>query len=152
MMMWKWDEIRGICGCIRMIGWAIAMLVILLAQRLPCRAAQPVVRLFTTEDGLVRNWVTKIRRDSLGRLWFCTVEGLSLFDGQRFANYTTADGLPHRMVNDILEAGNGSYWLSTGAGLYRFRPRTAKPASFERAPRQAHTAQVVGLSGRLHQR
>ena len=85
--------------------------------------AEPVVRLFTTEDGLVRNWVTRIRLDSQGRLWFCTVEGLSLFDGQRFANYGTQHGLPHRIVNDIVEAGDGTYWLATQAGLYRFRPR-----------------------------
>lgn len=109
------------------------LLFALLAEILG-NAEEPVMRLFTTEDGLVRNSVTKIRRDSRGRLWFCTVEGLSLFDGQRFANYTTAQGLPHRIVNDILEAGDGSYWLATGAGLYHFRPRSAKPASFERVP------------------
>src|SRR5215831_13491681 len=87
---------------------------------MPVEADQPVTRLYTTEDGLVRKWVTRIRSDSRGRLWFCTVEGLSLFDGERFSNYTTAQGLPHRVVNDILDAGDGTYWLATGAGLYRF--------------------------------
>jgi ligand-binding sensor domain-containing protein/signal transduction histidine kinase len=97
-------------------------------------AAEPTMRLFTTEDGLARNWVTRIRRDSQGRLWFCTMEGLSLFDGQQFANYGTQHGLPHRIVNDILEAGDGTYWLATQAGLYRFRPRTALPPSFDPVP------------------
>jgi ligand-binding sensor domain-containing protein/signal transduction histidine kinase len=98
------------------------------------QAEQPVTRIYTTEDGLVRNWVARIRSDSRGRLWFCTVEGLSLFDGEKFSNYTTAQGLPHRIVNDILEAGDGVYWLATGAGLYRFRPRTTAPAAFEKVP------------------
>lgn len=93
-----------------------------------------MMRLFTTEDGLVRNWVTRIRRDSHDRLWFCTVEGLSLFDGRRFINYTLDDGLPNRAVNDILEAGDGNYWLATGAGLYRFRPRSSAPAVFNQVP------------------
>jgi ligand-binding sensor domain-containing protein len=99
---------------------------------LPARAEHPVTRLFTTEDGLVRNWVRRIHSDSRGRLWFCTVEGLSIFDGERFANYGAAQGLPHRLVNDLLEAGDGSYWLATYAGLYRFRPRAVRPPSFEK--------------------
>ena len=100
----------------------------------PASAEHPVTRLFTTDDGLVRNWVLRIRKDSRGRLWFCTVEGLSLFDGERFANYGTAQGLPNRLVSDILEAGDGSYWLATYSGVYRFRPRAARAASFEKVP------------------
>src|SRR5207342_2357023 len=51
-------------------------------------------RLYTTQDGLVRNEVLRIRRDSRGYLWFGTWEGLSIFDGYQFTNYTVADGLP----------------------------------------------------------
>jgi len=54
----------------------------LLCLAAPAGAEQPVTRLYTTEDGLARNWVLRIRRDNRGRLWFCTVEGLSLFDGE----------------------------------------------------------------------
>jgi len=106
-----------------------ALLVCVLAA--PLTADQPVMRLFTIDDGLPRNWITRIRPDSQGRLWFCTVEGLSLYDGQQFANYGVKDGLPHRMVDDILEAGGGYYWLATGAGLTRFRPRAIRGPVFE---------------------
>ncbi|HTS25060.1 MAG TPA: two-component regulator propeller domain-containing protein [Bryobacteraceae bacterium] len=108
------------------------VLVCFLCLAAPAAAEQPVTRLYTTEDGLARNWVLRIRRDTRGRLWFCTAEGLSVFDGERFASYTTADGLPHRVVEDILDAGNGAYWMASPAGLFRFRPRTARPASFEK--------------------
>src|SRR5882672_6288536 len=57
----------------------------------------PSFRIFSIQDGLVRNWVTRIHRDSHGYLWFCTVEGISLFDGYRFTNFSTADGLPSRL-------------------------------------------------------
>ena len=110
------------------------VLLWLLCLAAPAGAEQPVTRLYTTEDGLARNWVLRIRRDNRGRLWFCTVEGLSLFDGEKFSNYTTAQGLPHRIVNDIMDAGDGTYWLATGAGLYRFRPRSTTPAVFEKIP------------------
>jgi len=97
-------------------------------------AGHPVTRLFTTDDGLVRNWVMRIRQDGRGRLWLATAEGLSLFDGETFANYGTSQGLPNRLVTDILEAGDGWYWLATYGGLYRFRPRAVRAASFERVP------------------
>src|SRR5260370_19708918 len=83
-------------------------------------AAHPPLRLFTTEDGLVRNWITRIRRDSRGYLWLCTVDGLSIFDGSRFTNFTTSDGLPSRLVNDVLETHDGEYLIATNAGVSRF--------------------------------
>ena len=116
-------------------------------------AERPVTRLYTADDGLARNWVGRIRRDHRGRLWFCTVEGLSLFDGEKFYNYTAADGLPNRNVNDILDAGDGSYWLATDAGLHRFRPRTTAPPVFDKVPldgvNQAATVLLRARNGDL---
>ena len=92
------------------------------------QAGHPPFRLFTTADGLVRNWINQIRRDSKGHLWFCTVEGLSLFDGYRFTNFTTRDGLPSRLVTDVLETRTGEYWIASTGGLSRFHP-SAKPGA-----------------------
>ena len=80
-------------------------------------------RLYTTQDGLVRNEVSRIRRDSRGYLWYGTWEGLSIFDGYQFTNYTVADGLPSRAISDILETRSGEYWIATAHGLCRFDPR-----------------------------
>jgi ligand-binding sensor domain-containing protein/signal transduction histidine kinase len=91
-------------------------------------AGAPPLRLFTTDDGLVRNWVTRIRRDSRGFLWFCTVEGVSIFDGYRFTNFTTRDGLPNRQVRDVVETHDGNYWIATASGVSRFYP-TALPGT-----------------------
>jgi ligand-binding sensor domain-containing protein/signal transduction histidine kinase len=95
------------------------------------RAQQPSFRVFTTQDGLVRNWVTKIHRDSKGYLWFCTVEGISLFDGYRFTNFSTRDGLPSRLVADMIETGRGDYWFATGAGLARFHKDHGNAPAFD---------------------
>lgn len=91
-------------------------------------AGHPPFRLFTTADGLVRNWINQIRRDSKGHLWFCMVEGLSLFDGYRFTNFTTRDGLPSRLVTDVLETRSGEYWIASTGGLSRFHA-AAKPGA-----------------------
>lgn len=106
MSRWRWSVILALSGFLY--------------------AAHPPVRLFTAEDGLVRNWIKRIHRDSRGYLWFCTVEGLSIFDGSHFTNFTTRDGLPSRIVNDVLETHDGEYWIATGDGLSRFYPVARK--------------------------
>lgn len=119
--------------------------ICLLLAALALGAEQVPYRWYTTTDGLVRNTITRIRRDPRGYLWICTVEGLSLFDGFQFINYTVADGLPDRHVYDLLPARDGTYWMATSGGLYRFRPRRAlargqsqKPL-FEAIPRLDRT-------------
>jgi hypothetical protein len=87
----------------------------LFAERLP-------VRTYTVADGLLRDQVSKIRQDSRGFLWFCSVEGVSRFDGYGFTNFTTADGLPDRHVNDFLETKNGDIWIATDGGLAKLNP------------------------------
>ncbi len=79
----------------------------------------------------MRNWVTKIHRDSKGYLWFCTVEGISLFDGYRFTNFSTRDGLPSRLVSDMIETQRGDYWFATNAGLARFHKDHGKAPAFD---------------------
>jgi ligand-binding sensor domain-containing protein len=72
----------------------------------------------------------RIVRDSRGFLWFCTVEGLSRFDGAEFTSYGREQGLASPFVNDLLEVGLGEYWLATyGGGVVRFSLRKdASPA------------------------
>src|SRR5689334_10162616 len=89
---------------------------ILKAERLP-------VKTYTVADGLLRDNVTRIRQDSHGFLWFCTVEGISRFDGYGFTNFRVNDGLPDRHVNDFLETRSGTVWIATDKGLARLNPK-----------------------------
>ena len=86
------------------------------AERLPLKT-------YTTADGLPRDQIRKIVRDSRGFLWFCTPEGLSRFDGYKFINYGSADGLTNPSINDFIETRDGKYWAATNNGLYLFNPR-----------------------------
>jgi ligand-binding sensor domain-containing protein len=88
------------------------------AKRLP-------VRTYTVADGLPRNTITCIVRDSRGFLWFCTPSGLSRFDGYQFTSYGQDEGLVHPHVNAILETSSGSYWVATSGGLCRFMPQVS---------------------------
>jgi signal transduction histidine kinase/ligand-binding sensor domain-containing protein len=78
---------------------------------------------YSAADGLASDDVTKIVADSHGFLWFCTVEGLSRFDGYKFKNYTQEQGLPHRNINDLLETAEGDYLVATSGGLAVFNPK-----------------------------
>ena len=72
--------------------------------------------------------VIRIVPDSHGFLWFCTIEGLSRFDGYKFKNYLQEDGLPHRGVNDLLETAQGDYLIATSNGVAVLDPKgTAFP-------------------------
>ncbi|HEY6331379.1 MAG TPA: two-component regulator propeller domain-containing protein, partial [Blastocatellia bacterium] len=103
------------------IGLLTFALCLLLAPP-PAPAEQLPIKTYTVVDGLAQDNVSRIVRDSLGFLWFCTGEGLSRFDGYQFTSYTTDEGLPHRRVNDFLETREGVYWIATEYGLCRFNP------------------------------
>jgi signal transduction histidine kinase/ligand-binding sensor domain-containing protein len=99
------------------------------AERLP-------IKNYSIADGLGSDDILRIRRDSRGFLWFCTIDGLSRFDGYRFTNYTMAHGLPDRVVYDLLETRNGVYWVATNGGLCLFNPFGA-PALANAQPQPA---------------
>ena len=105
---------------------ALAVLF-LLAPAALARAERLPTKIFTTADGLANNVVRRIVRDSRGYLWFCTREGLSRFDGNRFTTYGIDEGLPGAVVNDLIETGEGLYWIATNGGLVRFDPLGTRP-------------------------
>ena len=115
------------------------------AERLP-------IRVYTVEDGLAHARVRRIVRDARGLLWFCTIDGLSRFDGAEFVTYRTADGLPDPWVTDLLTTRDGESWVATNGGVARFhgtrrvardggRPAEGRrqlfsPVAFEGSPTQ----------------
>ncbi|MEO8572680.1 MAG: two-component regulator propeller domain-containing protein [Pyrinomonadaceae bacterium] len=99
----------------------LCLLVILLLFNLVTAERLPV-KTYTVADGLPRDSVRKIKQDSRGFLWFCTLDGISRFDGEAFTNFTTGDGLPERHVNDFLESKTGTIWVATDGGLARLNP------------------------------
>lgn len=78
---------------------------------------------YTVRQGLLSNGVTTLFQDSYGDLWIGTTDGLSIYDGRSFRNFTTANGLASSWVNCILEDRRkvGRMWIGTlGGGISRF--------------------------------
>jgi len=87
------------------------------------RAEHLPIKIYTTADGLARNRIYGIMADSRGFVWISTADGLSLFDGYGFVNYSKRDGLPSLFVFDVLEARDGNYWVATNEGLCLLHPK-----------------------------
>src|SRR5215207_6461345 len=68
-----------------------------LGERLP-------VKVYTSADGLGSSFVDFLMRDSRGFMWFCTRDGLSRFDGSRFATYRVGDNNSPPGIETIYEA------------------------------------------------
>jgi streptogramin lyase len=112
----------------QIIDWsktvAISCLIFLSVLSLRSISAEQLpVRIYTTADGLPRDLITRIVRDSHDFLWFCTGDGLSRFNGYEFTNYGVEQGLPHPFINDLIETRRGVYWVATnGGGVAHFNP------------------------------
>jgi signal transduction histidine kinase/ligand-binding sensor domain-containing protein len=68
---------------------------------------------YTVKDGLVGQSVKAICQDSSGFIWVSTWTGLSIYDGNKFSNFTTLEGLPHPMVNQVLPFRDNGMWVIT---------------------------------------
>ena len=77
-----------------------------------------------------------IFEDSLGKLWFGTQGGLSLFDEatQTFINYRASPGDPRGLLSNrvlsIMEDRSGVMWIGTLQGLNKFNARARQMACY----------------------
>ena len=81
-----------------------------------CFAQQYPFVHYSPKDGLVSNRVRSIYQDGKGLMYFLTMNGLSVYDGTRFINYTSEEGLENDIVNCVMEMGNDSIWVVTNTG------------------------------------
>lgn len=69
---------------------------------------------FWAKDGLVNNRLNVVREGPDGSAWIGTHDGLSRFDGNRFAKWTVENGLPYQKVTALHVDRDGVVWLGTG--------------------------------------
>nr|WP_319509536.1 two-component regulator propeller domain-containing protein [uncultured Draconibacterium sp.] len=62
--------------------------------------------------------VRVIKRDTYGRLWFGTYQGLFMDDGRKLTRFKPEDypGLPHNSIYEIFEDQQGGLWFGTWSG------------------------------------
>ena len=97
----------------------VRLAILIFLSAFPLHSELLPIRTYTTADGLAADRIDRIVADSRGFLWFCTSEGLSRFDGNRFVNYAVEEGLPHAVINTLIETRSGDHWIGTARGLSR---------------------------------
>ena len=77
-----------------------------------------VVTTYTERDGLPSRFISSIREDAEGKLWFNTSEGVAHFVGTKLEAYPTHRGKAVREF--LLQARDGSMWFRSGGDVVRF--------------------------------
>jgi ligand-binding sensor domain-containing protein len=75
---------------------------------------------YTTDDGLINNFVQAIAVDNNGNVWLGTKGGISVFDGNKWKSYTQNDGLISDNVLCIAVDKSGVVWIGTDNGISSF--------------------------------
>ncbi len=79
---------------------------------------------FTANEGLSQSTVKCIQQDSLGFMWFGTINGLNRFDGLDFDSYhfspQDSSSLTSSHITALYEDSKGNFWVGTPDGLNKF--------------------------------
>jgi ligand-binding sensor domain-containing protein len=74
-------------------------------------AQDPLLKHYTTNDGLSSITVYSLLQDKDGYIWFGTDVGVSRFDGKRFQNYSISDGLSDNYIITVKSDLQGRVWF-----------------------------------------
>ncbi len=76
------------------------------------------------EDGLLRNMLTAIGKDSKGFMWFGSRSGLSRYDGYDYVHYrhdaNDSTSISDNFIISIYEDPSGTLWIASQNGLNKF--------------------------------
>ena len=75
---------------------------------------------YTTDDGLINNFVQAIAVDQNDNVWLGTKGGISVFDGKDWKSYTQKDGLISDTILCIAVDKSGVVWIGTDNGVSSF--------------------------------
>jgi ligand-binding sensor domain-containing protein/signal transduction histidine kinase len=76
---------------------------------------------YSTEDGLVNNFVRAFVQGRDGSVWIATDEGVSRWRPAGITNFQMRDGLCYFSTRSLLEDRNGDIWIGTDRGVSRLR-------------------------------
>ncbi len=79
----------------------------------------------SVSDGLINNSVLSIAQDSLGRIWFGTEQGISIYDGNRIISYDENEMDNHSTYNNssiknIITDFKGNVYFISSPGLIKY--------------------------------
>ncbi len=73
---------------------------------------------YLKEAGLPYDSITAITFDEDGRIWIGSKNGLCVFDGKFFREYTYKDGLFDKDIHKLFCSSEGQIWVATSSGTF----------------------------------
>lgn len=67
--------------------------------------------------GIISNTIYSLYEDRDKNILIGTLEGLSIFDGEKFKNYSEKDGLKTSTIVSLYQDTKGNYWIGTALGV-----------------------------------
>lgn len=124
--------------------FSFSVWLIFLLSFAPDAPAQVQFDTWTTENGLPQNSINDILQTRDGYLWLATNNGLTRFDGARFAVFDrSAEGIRSQRVRSLLEDSKGTLWAGSEDGmLIRYRNGKFKTYTAEDGLPQAQAARI----------
>ena len=86
------------------------------------KATSQIIANYTTDDGLIDNFVECIEVDNDDNIWIGTSMGVQMFNGQNWILYDVASfpGLVSNNIKVIKTVSNGDVWICTDFGASKF--------------------------------
>ena len=89
-------------------------------------------RIFTTDDGLLRDIVKDIFQDKTGTLWFATSSGMNYYDGEKFNQLIMHGPIGMEILPDwwsqitaVTQDTAGNFWFGSTAGITYYNTETS---------------------------
>lgn len=90
-------------------------------------------RVFTTNDGLLRDTIKDMFEDKTGTLWFATFSGVNYYDGEKFDRLTMHGPIGMEILPDwwsqvtaVAEDTAGNFWFGSTAGITYYNIETSQ--------------------------
>ena len=90
-------------------------------------------RIFTTNDGLLRDTVKDMFEDKTGMLWFATSSGVNRYDGEKFDHLTMHGPIGMEILPDwwsqvsaVAQDAAGNFWFGSTAGITYYNIETSQ--------------------------
>lgn len=83
------------------------------------RYQKNILTSFTNKQGLINDSVNAIVADKKGNVWFGTSQGISMYNGHSFMNYSIQNNISFKNVYTACEDKLGNIWFGTDKGLIK---------------------------------
>lgn len=113
------------------LGRLLVMVFMSMSLSLIAQLPQPVLRQFTTLDGLPSSQIYQVIEDKKGYLWFATDHGVARYNGYEFKVFSSAEGLSDNTVFKLFIDYKERMWMQTFSGqLFFIENEVVKPFAF----------------------